>query len=447
MSKLKHLSVDRTEFSGLMKPYGPFERYPTLAVAYSGGSDSTALLFLADRWARQRRAKVVALTVDHGLRPESKQEVCIAQKRCQKLGIESHLLRWLAPKINSGIQNAARNARYSLLSDWCKKRNILHLLVAHNLEDQAETILHRLGRRTGLDGLAGMPAVREMKNIRLVRPCINVSRQRLRATLNENNIKWLEDPSNNNLSYARVRLRRLLPTLTKEQISPTMLSGTARRLSSVRRSLERNVSKVLAENAMMFPEGYSRIARKAFSNSETEIARRVLEILLCSIGGSLYPPNGRKVDRLLQTLKNEIIFKPRTLGGCKIALKDHYVLIFREAKRCQNTIIRPGETIFWDGRFFVRIGIKNNLTMKDYFLGSLGGRSCPKIRNIITKMEKNSAPKDVLMALPVIRDLDGIIGLPDFGYGRKKKKSVSLMQVVVQFAPQRPVTNANFFLV
>ena len=85
--------------------------------------------------------------------------------------------------------------------------------------------------------------------------------------------------------------------------------------------------------------------------------------------------------------------------------------------------------------------------MKDYFLGSLGGKSFPKIRNIITKMEKNTTPKDVLMALPVIRDLDGIIGLPDFGYGRKKKKSVSLMQVVVRFAPQRPVTNANFFLV
>ena len=447
MGKLKHLSISRAEFSELMKPYGPFERCPTLAVAYSGGGDSTALLFLAYRWARQRSAKVVALTVDHGLRPESKQEVYIAQKRCQTLGIESHLLRWRAPKLNSGIQNAARDARYSLLSQWCKKQNILHLLVAHNLEDQAETILHRLGRRTGLDGLVGIPAIREMKNIRLVRPCINVPRQRLRATLTANNIKWLEDPSNYDPSYARVRLRRLLPILTKEQISPTMLSGTARRLSSVRRSLERSVSKVLAENAMMFPEGYCRISQKAFSNSETEVARRILETLLCSIGGNLYPPKGIKVDKLLQTLKYEKIFKPKTLGGCKIVLKKQYILIFREAKRCQNTIIRPGKTTFWDGRFFVKLGKTNNISMKDYFLGSLGGKSGTKINEMIAKMEITCAPKDVLMALPVIRDIDGIIGLPYLGYGRKKEKSVSLIQVFVQFLPQRAVTDANFFLV
>ena len=128
-------------------------------------------------------------------------------------------------------------------------------------------------------------------------------------------------------------------------------------------------------------------------------------------------------------------------------MKEQYILIFREAKRCQNTIIRPGKTTFWDGRFFVKLGKTNNISMKDYFLGSLGGKSGTKINEMIAKMEITCAPKDVLMALPVIRDIDCIIGLPYLGYGRKKEKSVSLIHVFVQFLPQRAVTDANFFLV
>jgi len=160
-------AVSDTEFYALMDRLGGFETYPTIAVAVSGGADSMALVILADRWARQRRGKVVALTVDHGLRAGSRAEAQESHRRLSSRGIECRLLVWRGDKPRTGIQAAARDARYRLMAQWCRRHGVLHLLVAHHREDQAETVLHRLARASGVDGLAGMAVIHELPDIRV----------------------------------------------------------------------------------------------------------------------------------------------------------------------------------------------------------------------------------------------------------------------------------------
>ena len=155
-----------------MAALGPFEARPDLAVAVSGGADSLALCLFADRWVRARGGRLVALTVDHGLRPGSRQECATLARWLGGRGIEHDILTWKGAKPAAGIQAAAREARYSLLHEACRERGILHLLLAHHAADQAETVLLRAGAGSGFDGLAAMPAVSGLEAPRRLRPLL-----------------------------------------------------------------------------------------------------------------------------------------------------------------------------------------------------------------------------------------------------------------------------------
>ncbi|MDP1966000.1 MAG: tRNA lysidine(34) synthetase TilS, partial [Reyranella sp.] len=150
------LPVDVGAFARAMAPFEPFEKKPVVAVAVSGGRDSLALALLAHDWARVRGGAIVALIVDHGLRSGSDGEAASTRDLLAGLGIEAGVLCWSGAKPQSGLQEAARTARYRLLSDECRRRGILHLLLAHHADDQEETVTMRAARGSGLDGLAGM---------------------------------------------------------------------------------------------------------------------------------------------------------------------------------------------------------------------------------------------------------------------------------------------------
>ena len=196
------------EFAGLIEALGPFEQRPRVAVAVSGGPDRLCLCLLAAGWAAARGGVVSALIVDHGLRPEAAAEARQVAAWLRARRIDHHVLRWADVKPATGIQAAAREARYRLLSDWCRAVAILHLLLGHHLDDQAETVALRQARQSGAAGLAGMAAVREVAGLRLLRPFLRVPKARLLATLKTLDQPWLEDPSNLAPSFARGRLRR-----------------------------------------------------------------------------------------------------------------------------------------------------------------------------------------------------------------------------------------------
>ncbi len=194
--------------------FGGLENLRGLLLAVSGGSDSTALLVLAARWAKRlkRPPKLTAITIDHGLRSESAREAAAVKRLARRLGVPHRTLRWRGDKPKSGLQEAARIARYRLLAEAAARAGYEHVLTAHTLDDQAETVLFRLARGSGLTGLAGMaqasvlPVGAETAFF-LVRPLLHVSKARLVATLKAAGIDHSEDPTNRDPRYARTRLR------------------------------------------------------------------------------------------------------------------------------------------------------------------------------------------------------------------------------------------------
>src|ERR1700735_4216205 len=169
-----------TDFARVMEHLGCFEPGPPLAVAVSGGADSLALTLLADRWARARNGRITALTVDHRLRPDSSTEAAWLGRTLEAQGIRHELLVWPGPYPSRGLQAAARAARYRLLGAWARSSGMLHLLPANHQDDQAEPLLLRLGRGSGLAGLAGMAPVVEDGHVRLLRPLLRVPGVRVR---------------------------------------------------------------------------------------------------------------------------------------------------------------------------------------------------------------------------------------------------------------------------
>ncbi|MCK5168079.1 MAG: tRNA lysidine(34) synthetase TilS, partial [Rhodospirillaceae bacterium] len=204
------------EFSSLMNGLA-VGMAPHIAVGVSGGADSMALVLLLDDWVKPLGGSVLGITVDHGLRNYSAAEASQVGAWLKDKAINHKIVRWQSdPAQTSALQARARNARYELMAEICVGHGIKHLFVAHNMEDQAETFLMRLRRKSGLDGLGAMAKERKLdcnNNITLVRPLLSVPKVRLKDTLKTRSQPWVEDPSNNNTQFERVRTRKLLSLL------------------------------------------------------------------------------------------------------------------------------------------------------------------------------------------------------------------------------------------
>ena len=277
-------------FSLLMAPFAPFERHPVLAAAVSGGRDSLALALLAHEWALARGGKVVALIVDHGLRPEAAREAAGTRDLLAREGIEAILLTWTGAKPSHGLQEAARAARYGLLFEACRQRGILHLLVAHHADDQAETVAMRAARGSGDDGLAGMAALVEQRHARLLRPLLPVPRVRLTATLEALGVGWIDDPSNVDPRFERVRVR------TAGGLRPSDLGDGERRAAREGR-LARAAVDVLEVDG-----GDLGLDRASFTQLGAGVKAGLLSRAVQAVGGRDHPPRRERIERAVGRL-------------------------------------------------------------------------------------------------------------------------------------------------
>jgi tRNA(Ile)-lysidine synthase len=241
------LAEARSLFAGL-------ERLPALVLAVSGGPDSTALMLLAARWrdALKAKPKLVAVTVDHGLRKESKREVEDVARLARKLKIAHRTLRWSGRKPSTGLQQAARAARYRILAGAARTARASRILTAHTLDDQAETVLIRMSRGSGLTGLGAMSRVAALpvggdEEIAVVRPLLDVPKARLIATCQAAKIPYAEDPSNRDPRFTRARLRGLMAGLAAEGLSAARLALLARRLQRAERALVTATDRAAAD--------------------------------------------------------------------------------------------------------------------------------------------------------------------------------------------------------
>jgi tRNA(Ile)-lysidine synthase len=226
-------------FAGVATNY---DEAPGALLAVSGGSDSLALLLLARRWRDARGAAappLVAATIDHGLRSGASDDAAAVAAVAARWGFEHVTLAWEGPKPATGVQEAAREARYGLLLAEAERRGFANIAVAHTLDDQAETVLMRLIAGSGLKGLAGMSRASYRGRVLVHRPLLDVPRARLRHALAEAGVSWLDDPSNADPRFLRPRLRELLPLLAAEGLDAARLDLLARKFGRADRALHR----------------------------------------------------------------------------------------------------------------------------------------------------------------------------------------------------------------
>jgi tRNA(Ile)-lysidine synthase len=411
-----------------MAGLGPFETAPALAVAVSGGADSVALVLLADRWAGKRGGFVVALTVDHGLRSESSAEALAVGEFLAGRGIAHRVLNWIGDKPRADVQAAARRARYRLLLDWCAANGVLHLLLGHHQDDQAETLLLRLGRGSGVDGLSAMAPVTARPQARLLRPLLAFSRARLEATVTQAGEPWIDDPSNRSAVYRRSRLRRLMPDLAAEGLDAARLAATAGRLARARDALEGATAGLAVRAVQLHPGGFARLDRTMLGTAPAEIALRLLARLCRTLSGGAFPPRLERLEGLLGALVDGVAVR-RTSGGCLFAPSGGVWLVCREAAAA--AVAQPlDETGFarWDGRFEAVVRTGNPAS-----LGALGQDGWRSIRDAVPPP---AIPRPAIATLPCLRDEAGVVAVPALGYWRSPAEA-SLTSIA--FVPTFPL--------
>ena len=340
----------RTLFAGLKSA-------PALLLAVSGGPDSTALMVLAARWraALGKGLRLVAVTIDHGLRAESRREARAAKTLAAQLGMRHRTMRWTGDKPATGLQEAARAVRYRLLAAAARAAGARHVLTAHTLDDQAETVLLRMARGSGLTGLGAMaretmladPSERRhaAEPLLLVRPLLELPKARLIATLVASRIAYCEDPSNVDPRFTRARWREVMPVLAGEGLDARRLALLARRLRRAEAAIEFAVAVAAgAVSQAVWPDGAPIVLdAEKFIRLPEEVALRVLGRAIVHAAGELPLRLGRleALYGLLERPNSASNSAPphrvrRTLAGALITLAGGRLTIERAPPRSKN---------------------------------------------------------------------------------------------------------------
>jgi len=410
--------IGASEFNARMDRLGPFESHPHMAVGVSGGADSMALAVLLSRWIKVRGGQLTALIVDHGLRAAAAAEARSVGRRLRSLGIANRVFHWDGDIPKSNVQAEGRRIRYNLMLAWCARHGVLHLALGHHREDQAETFLLRLGRGSGLDGLAAMAEVNVGGQIRLLRPFLDVPKARLIATLQASKVDWIEDPTNRDTRHARIRLRAMASQLAAEGLNAERLAATAARLSRARRALETYTAELLVRAVEIYPAGFARLDAARLCASPEEVALRALARILTTVGGLDYAPRLDRLERVLVQLRGGLE-KGLTLGGCRVLSRAKpwpHVLVVREQRGAAETPLHPGQAVLWDNRF--EIAIKARGRTGPAFVAPLGRAGWAALKPLLSGPAAEAVPGAARTMIPAIWDRSGLLAVPHLGYRR-----------------------------
>ncbi len=494
-------------FSLALARLGPFEPSPSLVVAVSGGADSMALCLLAHDWARRRGGRVIGLTVDHRLRAESRAEARRVGRWLAARGIAHHILTWRRPAggrhpaggASGSGQQAYRTARYRLLEGWCRERGLPHLLLGHHRGDQAETVLLRKERGSRPHGLAAMASLRETAHVRLLRPLLGIDPVLLREELKRRGQPWVEDPSNRDLAYARSRLRlapgRILACPTHqaeahqtggsgpEEVS--FLAEQALILGHQRARDDRLLATLMARIVFPHPAGFVWLDCKGLVGADSITGERLLGRVLATVGGSVHPPRGARLSRLLDALADMVSeemageemvgetaratgrksacdregaqgrIRPgsragghgRTLGGCRVLFHGgNRLLICREAGRIAGpeAVTGPGWRV-WDRRFLLRVSGRAD-GGATFWLGPLGVGGIAAVRALggLASRRLEALPAAVRPGLPALFDGSMPVSVPHVGLDRPNAARTGLRLSVCRPCPPVPLAGPPF---
>jgi len=307
--------------------FADWKTAPAIVLAVSGGPDSIALMWLAARWRRAmtRGPRLIAVTVDHGLRGEAAREARDVKRLAKQLDLPHRTLRWTGTKPKTGLPAAARAARYRLLAQAARAGGATHILTAHTRDDQAETLLMRMLRGSGIAGLAAMARESEREGVRLARPLLGIPKSQLVATLNKAKIAFADDPTNRDVSYTRPRLRALMPALAEEGGDSRNLARLASRLARANAAIEVLTDGAERYLALRDRNDASRFGfdATAFAGLAEEIRLRLLKRAIDRVGHE-GPVELGKLEALLGALDQAIAdgqpSLKQTLAGAVIGL-------------------------------------------------------------------------------------------------------------------------------
>lgn len=383
--------------------FAPLAGRRGLVLAVSGGPDSTALMWLAARWSARPPSLVV--TVDHGLRPEAAEEARQVAANAERLGLPWRIMQPDALPLHGNRQAAARAARYRCLAAAAREAGCDTIVTAHHQDDQAETLLLRLARGSGIYGLAAMAPELEVDGIRLARPLLGVPGGGLKRLAEESGLPLARDPSNADRRYDRVRMRALMPALAAEGLTPERLAATAERLRSAAAALDVVASALLGEHVAIDELGVARGRIAGLLDAHPEIGLRALARLLQAVGGTAYTP---RFDRLqgLRAFLAEAHGRPeparRTLSNVLVTIESGRFIAEREWGRGLPRRPLPPGRLVWDGRFHIETAEESG----GLEVGALAEAGHPALRG---------QARPGLMALPGLFEDGRLLALPDIG--------------------------------
>jgi len=334
----------------------PFSK---LAIAVSGGADSLCLMVLLKEWSRRTSwpGTFEVLCVDHGLRAESAVEAAFVARSAEELGLPSTILRWTGDRPERNLQEEARNARYRLMAEHMRGSGAQALVLAHHLDDQAETFLDRLTRGSGVTGLGAMAQDEAggPSGLRLLRPLLSVRKRRLEASLKRRGMTWCSDPSNADAKYKRSRLRALMDLLATEGLSAERIARTAANMQRADAALQDLVRSVFTDRITEHPAGPLRLERQAYRSLAEEVRLRLLAAMIARVTGRAPRPRLRKLAGLDAVLNSDNACG-QPLAGALFQADAAVIFCWREPGRTPpETLTGPTGAGVWDRRYRYRV--------------------------------------------------------------------------------------------
>jgi len=372
-----------------------------LGIAVSGGSDSVALLHILAGLRGQHDVKLRAVTVDHRLRAEAAQEARQVGVLCEGLGVPHDVLEWRDWDGSGNLQNEARAARYALMGEWARRYDLPVVALGHTANDQAETVLMRLARRAGVDGLSGMPARHAAHDVDWVRPLLRISRQDLRDYLMARDVVWSEDPSNDDLGYDRIKARRALEQLSVLGIDVETLTVVADNMSDARKALDWQSFLAAREFGCIDAGAVVYSARKMRTQPD-EIQRRLLVHAIRWIMRKDYPPRREAIASVRHRLEQGT---GSTVDGCQIVIHQGQVWIFREYNAVANLRDQPYDV--WDGRWRLHC-TEPVLALAGLEVRALGAAGLSQLKD----WRDTQRPRAMLMGSPSVWQGERLLAAP-----------------------------------
>ena len=400
----------------------------SFGLAVSGGGDSIALLVLASKWAKINQKCIKVVTVNHNLRKEAKDEANFTNSFSQTLGLNHTILEWTKPHKRGNLQSEAAFARKKLISNWAKLNTIKTVLLAHSLDDQVETILMRLARGSGVDGLAGMNKSKFIFGIKWYRPLLNVTRIELRNFLKLKKVSWVEDPTNQDKKFLRVKSRDVITQLNQIGINTNLLINTSLRMQNAKQVLNDVAAEATIKFIKLKKWGDLELNKDIFLYSRNDTILRILAGIICMISGNIYRPRYSELFNFAEALKKKK-FKARTLGGVLARSLNEQTIVLRREPSFPKFIFKiPSNNFTWDNRWQVSIlnKLKNNEKV-----GPLGVKGLLQIK----KNSRKSKYEEGFLSTPTLYSNEEVISCPilNFGEGLTCKLIYSKKQFINSF--------------